>query len=52
MIDISKLIDVFLGEEFLKLAGVPGGFFYYVKESQVAVLFLTDLGFLCSPVVI
>lgn len=23
-----------------------------LKESQVAVLFLTDLGFLCSPVVI
>lgn len=32
MIDISKLIDVFLGEEFLKLAAVPGGFFYYDEE--------------------
>ena len=26
--------------------------FNYIKESQVAVLFLTDLGFLCSPVFI
>ena len=26
--------------------------FRELKESQVAVLFLTDLGFLCSPVVI
>lgn len=33
MIDISKPIDVFLGEEFLKFAGVPGGYFYRNKEN-------------------
>ena len=51
---IGYMTDSTRGQEKM----VPNRYFrdfypeLYLKESQVAVLFLTDLGFLCSPVVI
>ena len=34
MVNDNRSIDVYVGEEFLKLAGVPGGFFYSSEQKK------------------